>query len=236
VGRVVEALDELAIRDRTIVIFTTDNGTSGGVLGTIGGKRPSGGKATKFEGGVCEPFLVNCPGLVPAGVETDALADFADLLPTFAELAGAAVPEGLAIDGRSLAPLLLGRADDSPRRWIMAMGHGAAALDADGVRGKNDYADRVIRDKRYKAWVDTDKRIAELYDLKNDPLEQNNLIESTEPDVRAAIARFQAVVDATPDRDARPQYRQRAPLPWDRKPTGGDSPAKPKGRKAKKRR
>ena len=236
VGRLVEALDELEIRDRTIVIFSTDNGTSGGLLGTIDGKRPSGGKASKYEGGVCEPFIVNCPGLVPAGVETDALADFTDLLPTFAELAGASVPEGLAIDGKSLAPLLLGRADDSPRRWIMALGHGAAALDADGVRGKNDYADRVIRDKRYKAWVDTDKQIAELYDLKSDPLEQDNLVESIEPDVLAARARFQAVVDATPDQDARPDYRKRPPLPWDRKYAGGESPAKPKERKRRKRR
>ena len=233
VGRVVKALDDLKIRDRTIVIFTTDNGTSGGLLGTIGGQRPSGGKASKYEGGVCEPFVVNCPGLVPAGVETDVLTDFTDLLPTFAELAGASIPEGLVIDGKSLAPLLLGRADDSPRRWIMALGHGAAALDADGVRGKNDYADRVIRDKRYKAWVDTDKQIAELYDLKNDPLEQNNLVESTEPDV---LARFQAVVDATPDQDARPEYRKRRPLPWDRKYADVESQAKPKGRKGKKRR
>ncbi len=49
VGRLVSTLDDLKIRDRTIVIFTTDNGTSGGMRGTVNGRRPSGGKGSKFE-------------------------------------------------------------------------------------------------------------------------------------------------------------------------------------------
>ncbi len=233
VGRLVKALDELALRERTIVIFTTDNGTSGGMRGTIGGKRPSGGKASKFEGGVCEPFIVNCPGTVAAGVETDALTDFSDLLPTFVELAGAKIPEDLKIDGRSFAPLILGKATDSPRDWIMALGHGAARLDADGVRGKVDYTDRVIRGKRYKVWVDTNKRITELYDLEKDPLEQTNLLGVDRPELAVALKKFQAIVDDTPDRDARPRYRKRPARPWDRKFDDGDGA--PESRKEKRR-
>ncbi|MEO0445713.1 MAG: sulfatase-like hydrolase/transferase, partial [Verrucomicrobiota bacterium] len=110
VGRLVASIDELGIRDRTIIIFTTDNGTSGGLRGTINGVKPSGGKASKFEGGVSEPFIVNCPGAVAPG-ETDALTDFSDLLPTFAELGGAELPEGLELDGVSIAPLLLGESE-----------------------------------------------------------------------------------------------------------------------------
>lgn len=217
VGRLVKTLDDLGIRKRTIVIFTTDNGTSGGLLGTVDGQRPSGGKASKFEGGVCEPFIVNGPGLVPAGVETDALTDFSDLLPTFAELGGAKPPTNVPLDGKSFAPLLLGKAQDSPREWIMALGHGAARLDEDGVRGVHDYADRVIRDKRFKVWVEPSKKISKLFDLKTDPLEQKNLIESNEPQHKAALKKFQAIVDDTPDRDARPLYRERATNSWDRK-------------------
>ena len=225
-GRLVKALDDLGIRQRTIVIFTTDNGTAGRLRGTIGGKRPRGGKASKYEGGVCEPFIVNCPGLVPAGVVTGALTDFTDLLPTFAELAGAKVPGHLDVDGRSFAPLILGKTEDSPREWIMALGHGAARLDADGVRGRQDYTDRVIRDRRYKVWVGPERKITKLFDLEKDPLEETNLLGSGRQEVAAALKKFQAVVDSTPARDARPRYRKRAANPWDRKVAAGEDRAR----------
>ncbi len=233
VGRLVSALEKLAIRDRTIIVFTTDNGSGGGVRGTIDGKRPTGGKGSKWEGGVCEPFIVNCPGRVPAGVETDALVDFTDLLPTFAELGGAKVPEKLTIDGKSFAPLVTGKAKDSPRDWILALGYGGAKLDADGVHGRNAFTDRVIRDKRFKAWVGTDRRIEKLFDLQADPLEQRNLLGVDRPDVTAALEKFRRLVEAMPERDARPQYRKRQALPWDRKAAAKKEKA---GRKAKKER
>ena len=238
VGRLVSTLEELKIRDRTIVIFTTDNGTSRGVQGRIRGDRPSGGKASKYEGGVCEPFIVSAPGLVPKGVTTDALTDFSDLLPTFCELAGAKVPEKLEIDGRSIAPLLLGKVNDSPRDWILALGHGPARLDEKGTRGKHDYASRVLRDKRFKVWVGTDRKIEALYDLQADPLEQKNMLESERPDVAEAKRKFQKLVDAMPTNDARPAYRPRAANAWDRKFGASAKPAKPKknrqGRKSRK--
>jgi len=217
VGRLVKALEELNLRRRTIVIFTTDNGTAGGLRGTVAGKRPSGGKGTKYEGGVCEPFIVNGPGIVPAGKVTDALTDFSDLLPTFAALAGAELPSGVELDGRSFAPLILGKANDSPRQWIMALGHGAARLDSRGVRGQYDYTPRVLRDKRFKAWVDSDRKITALYDLSRDPLEKKNLLGDDDASVKAAIAKFQAVIVSQPAQDARPQYRPRKANPWDRK-------------------
>lgn len=217
VGRLVDTLDDLGIRDNTIVIFTTDNGSSGGLSGTLNGRKVKGGKGKKWEAGVCEPFIVNGPGLVPAGVTTDALTDFTDLLPTFAELGGAVLPKDTVIDGISIAPLLLGKTDDSPREWIMALGHGPARLDDKGVRGQHDYASRVIRDKRYKVWVDEKARITQLYDLKIDPWEQTNLIASQEPAHVKARRKFQKVVDSMPAQDARPKYSPRPANPWDRK-------------------
>ena len=237
VGRLVKAVDDAGIRKNTIIIFTTDNGTGGGVRGTIGGVRPTGGKASNYEGGVCEPFIVNCPGTVAAGVETDALTDFSDLLPTFAELGGAPLPKGVTLDGRSFAPLLLGKADDSPRDWILAMGHGAARLDAKGVRGRTDYMDRVLRDKRYKVWLEKGPKISRLYDLKADPMEKDNLIKSRKLAHVAALNKFQEIVESQPKVDARPQYRVRKANPWDRKPgvpfKGGKKP-KRENRKNKK--
>ncbi|MGD8500421.1 MAG: sulfatase-like hydrolase/transferase [Phycisphaerales bacterium] len=218
IGRLVRALEELRIRDRTIIIFSTDNGSGGGHTGTRNGRKVRGGKAKKTENGVCAPFIVNCPGLVPEGIVTEALTDFTDLLPTFAELGGAEIPKDLKIDGMSIAPLLLGEAKDSPRNWIMALGHGAARLDEKGVRGKVDFTERVIRDKRYKVWVNEERRISQLYDLRSDPFEVENLIESTKSEHLAAIRKFQAVVAAMPKKDARLRYMPREPNPWDRRP------------------
>ena len=217
VGRICTALDKLRIRDRTIIIFTTDNGSGGGHRGRIHGREIRGGKAKKTENGVCAPYIVNCPGLVPQGIVTDALTDFTDLLPTFAELGGAEVPNDLTIDGISIAPLLLGKTNDSSRDWIMALGHGAAKLDKKGVRGKVDYTERVIRDKRYKVWVSEPGKITQLYDLLIDPFEQNNLIDSTKSEHLAAIKKFQAVVDTMPEKDSRPAYTPRKANPWDKK-------------------
>lgn len=216
VGRLCKALDELRIRDRTIIIFTTDNGSASGLTGTFKGRRMPGGKVKKTENGVCAPFIVNCPSLVPHGVVTDALTDFTDLLPTFAELGGAKVPKDLQIDGVSITPLLLGKAKDSGRQWIMALGHGPAGLDEKGVRGQVDYAERVIRDRHYKVWVSEQRKIMQLHDLQTDPFEQNNLIASTKSEHLAAIKKFQAVVGTIPDKDARPKYTPRKANPWDK--------------------
>lgn len=217
VGRLVEALDALEIRDRTIVIFTTDNGSTRGISARRNGRMVHGAKASLVEPGVCQPFVVNCPGTVPSGVVTDAVTDFTDLLPTFVELAGATLPEGVATDGRSIAPLITGRADDSPREWIVSMGFGAARLTPQGVVPRQPFTDRVIRDKRYKLWVLHGKPVR-LHDLEVDPTEQHNLIDSDSPEIVAAKARLTAVFEAMPQRDAHPQYDPTPPQPWDRKP------------------
>jgi arylsulfatase A-like enzyme len=219
VGRLVDALDELELREKTIILFTTDNGSTNGILGHRKGEEVKGAKARKIEAGVCEPFIANCPGTVPAGVETDALTDFSDLLPTFVELGGGSVPDDLVIDGKSFAPLLLGKAKDSPRDWILAMGHGPGKLDELGVRGKVDFAERVLRDKRYKVWVNESRTIYKLFDLQSDPWEKTNLlgVEQELPEHVEAVRRFQKIVDAMPETDARPLYEPRAANPWDKK-------------------
>ena len=112
-----------------------------------------------------------------------------------------------------------------------------ATLDEKGVRGRTDYMDRVLRDKRYKVWLEKGPVISRLYDLKTDPMERNNLVKSRKPAHAAALNKFQEIVDSQPKVDARPQYRPRKPNPWDRKPgvpfKGGKKP-KRENRKDKK--
>jgi arylsulfatase A-like enzyme len=220
VGKLIKSLDELKIRDRTIVIFTTDNGTTGGRVGfsaTRNGKEVAGAKGEQSEAGVCAPFIVNCPGIVPEGVETDALTDFSDMLPTFVELGGGKPPKDLIIDGTSIAPIILGKKPDSERPWIMSLGGGAGRITKDGVRGSKIFGARVIRDKQYKVWVSEKKKIIRLHDLQKDPWEKINLLDSTLVEHEQAVEKFQTVVDALPDKDGHPLYEPRAANPWDKK-------------------
>ncbi len=113
-GRLLDLLDELALADDTLVLFTSDNGPwtpYGEHAGSSGPWRES--KGTVFEGGVRVPFLARFPGRIPAGLASDEPAMGIDLLPTIASWIGAPLP-ALPIDGRDISPTLTG--SSSPPR------------------------------------------------------------------------------------------------------------------------
>ncbi|HEV2392986.1 MAG TPA: sulfatase-like hydrolase/transferase [Verrucomicrobiae bacterium] len=117
VGQVVDTVRELGLAERTLVIFTSDNGpwlTQGTNAGTAGPLR--GGKGGTYEGGVREPTIAWWPGKIAAGTSSDAIAANFDLLPTFVNLAGGKLPTDNKIDGEDLSPLLLGRTSKSPHQ------------------------------------------------------------------------------------------------------------------------
>jgi arylsulfatase A-like enzyme len=147
-------------------------------------------------------------------------SSFSDMLPTFLELGGGEPPEDLIIDGTSIAPIILGKKPNSERKWIMALGGGAGRLNKNGVRGSEIFGARVIRDKRYKVWVSTEKKIIRLHDLKKDPWEKTNLLDSELAVHTRTLQKFQDVVDSLPDKDAHPLYEPRASNPWDKKLKG----------------
>jgi arylsulfatase A len=115
-GRILDTLRELKLAEKTLVLFSSDNGPwliqgkNGGFAGPL-----RGGKGGTFEGGVREPTVAWWPGHIAAGSSCDAVAGNIDLLPTFVALAGGTVPSDRKIDGADLAPLLLGRTRESPR-------------------------------------------------------------------------------------------------------------------------
>ena len=118
VGKFLAELDRLKLRENTIVLFMGDNGTAkaNADRATIGGRRIIGQKGGMEEGGGLVPFVVSWPGVTPAGRLNENFADASDLLPTFAELAGAPLPENRIIDGKSLVSQIKGGAE-SPRKW-----------------------------------------------------------------------------------------------------------------------
>jgi len=111
----------------------------------------------------------------------------------------------MVVDGHSIAKFILGKEKDTQRKWIMAMGGGVAKMVDGRVVPKTEYADRVVRDKRYKIWVEN-RKMTRLFDMKIDPDEKNNLIDSTSPEVVSAREKFEAVINTFPAKDAAPQY------------------------------
>jgi len=103
-GEILDAIRDLGIEKKTLVIFTSDNGAAGGLSsGPLRGRKGSG-----YEGGHREPTIAWWPGTIPAGSVCNELTATIDLLPTFAKMAGAEVPQDRVIDGKDITPLLLG--------------------------------------------------------------------------------------------------------------------------------
>jgi arylsulfatase A len=101
VGQIMETLKELKLDEKTLVIFTSDNGAAAGSSAPWRGK-----KASNFEGGVREPCLMRWPGRIPAGTTCDRITGNIDLLPTFAKLVGIEPAKDRALDGRDISPLM----------------------------------------------------------------------------------------------------------------------------------
>ena len=220
VGRLVDTLDELNLREKTYIFFTTDNGTSRGIDGQMNGRTVPGGKGSLGENGMHAPFIVSAPGTIPQGTTTDILMDFSDLFPTFLDLAGIPLPDTLTMDGHSFAPTLHNPEIPGKRDWILSMGFGPARLTEEGVKPVQSFTDRAVRDDRFKLWVE-DGEPSALYDLDLDPGETENLLDSQEPAHKQARKRLESVISSFPSTDGAPRYTPLAPQPWDRKVEAG---------------
>jgi arylsulfatase A-like enzyme len=124
VGRVLDTLRKLKLSERTLVLFTSDNGPwliqgiKGGVAGPL-----HGGKGTTWEGGMREPTIAWWPGKIAAGSACDAPMSEVDVLPTLAKLAGGEVPASRKIDGKDIWPLLAGQTKTSPHEALFYFLH-----------------------------------------------------------------------------------------------------------------
>ena len=152
VGKLLATLDSLKLRENTLIFFMGDNGTAVGYAAraTIGGKKLSGKKGEMLECGGLVPTLANWPGVISPNQVSNILLDASDLLPTFADVAGAKLPTKNVLDGRSFLPQLLGK-KGNPRNWIFC------------ELGNKWY----VRDARWKL-----NREDELFDMINSPFEE----------------------------------------------------------------
>lgn len=184
VGEIEKALENNGIDDNTVFIFTTDNGpwlNYGNHGGSAGGLRE--GKTTSWEGGQRVPFIIKWPGKTPAGTVCNKLTCAIDLLPSFAEIAGAGLPEQ-KIDGTSVVELWKGNTEAEPRETILFY-YDTNNLNA--VRKGNwklvlphtwrSYHTTPGQDGHGGARVKMTVEQPELYNMMRDPGEQYNVIE-----------------------------------------------------------
>lgn len=170
VGRILDALERLGLRENTVVCFLSDHGDMMGDHWIIN-KGPF-----HMDGLLHMPFLWSCPGLIPDGEESEGLVSYLDFAPTILDLAGVAIPEGLVPaerearnelppwPGISFAPQLRGEAD-SPQDSVV-------------VENDEDYLGlrlRTLVTDRHKITAYPPEEYGELFDLEEDPGEVNNL-------------------------------------------------------------
>jgi uncharacterized sulfatase len=233
VGEVLKKLKELKLDEKTLVVFTSDNGPWFG--GSTGGLR--GMKGTTWEGGYRVPCIVRWPGRLPAKKVSDGLAMMPDLFATALAAAGVAPPRGVVLDGRNLLPMLEGKGN-SPHEVILGYQGDHIATVRDGrwklhlvparenrmVEQGDKWVDPRAPDgvtilapyEQFKPTAHPGLRTGDetkalsLFDLEKDPGEQHDVAAKN----AAVVARLKAAYekmskDLTPKEDKSTEGRQR---------------------------
>lgn len=209
IGKLVAKLDELKLRENTLILFVGDNGTGRGTRSMMGDRVVIGGKGMTTAAGMHVPLIANWRGRVVAGKVHADLVDSTDFVPTLLDAAGVKPVAGTKFDGRSFFPQLKSE-KGQPREWIYSWY---------SPRQGDDLAIREFAfNARYKLY-----RTGEFFDLAQDIEEKRPLrAESLESESAAAAKLLQSALDQF--KDARPAELERP----------GERAATPKTRKKKK--
>ncbi len=165
-GQITAKLDELGLEENTIIVFTSDNGPRIGENGHQSSAHLRGYKGSTFEGGHRVPFIVKWPGKIPANSKTDQLLGTVDLYGTFAKILNHTMGHHEAPDSFDFTSVFLGQAQNPVRETYVH--HGFAIRKGDwklifDVEGLEDVSAKNVMPEG-------------LYNLKNDPKEEHNLL------------------------------------------------------------
>jgi arylsulfatase A len=187
VGRLMQALDRLKLRDDTLVFFTSDNGPEtldryAGAWRSHGSPGPLRGmKLWLYEGGFRVPGVIRWPGKAKPGQVCDEPVCNLDVLPTFCEIAGVAPPADRALDGASFLPIFAGKpvARKQPLYWQYDNALGWAKL--------------AMRDGDWKILADAKQTKFELYNLRQDIGEKQDLAAQEPERLKTMAARLKQI-------------------------------------------
>ena len=195
VGRILEQLEESGLADNTLVIFTSDHGLAMGSHGLMG-------KQNQYDHSVRAPFIVKGPGVPKSKVATG-MFYLNSVFPTAVEMAGLSIPE--SVDAPSVVPLITGEQD-----YVF-----------DTVFGAYRHFQRMVRSRDYKLIYYPMLKRTQLFDMRNDPLEMNDISAQPEQKLRItqmmkAMSQWQKTVEDPLDFDSpEASYDDFLRLTWD---------------------
>lgn len=194
IKRIMDYLESEGVLNNTIIVFTSDNGAQSGGPSVLPGNAPFYGfKATYYQGGIRVPLLFYWPDKIKKPVKSDLLVSSIDILPTLIDAAGGTVPG--SIDGKSLLPVITGQSESPVHDYIYWAGmhsrywgillYKTLKNDPSLCPGawaivKDDYLLRfvgTIIPDLYTDFPDGRKPVFEMYNIKKDPSEKNNIID-----------------------------------------------------------
>ncbi len=209
VGRVVAKVDELGLAEDTLIVFSSDNGglPNYAQLGNLRGQ-----KGSLFEAGVRVPTAMRWSGTIEAGSTCDTPITSVDFLPTFGTLANAKLPDSQPVDGTDFSPLLRGeQISERSIFWHYPLYLQGRGLEFDTPDGKSyswrGFPSTSLRQGKWKMVEFHEGDTVGLFNLEDDPGEQNNLAESM-PEL---ASKLRAEIDAW-------QKETGAPIPTERNP------------------
>ena len=180
IGKLITKLEELHLRDNTLVLILGDNGTGRGTPSKFQGRDVIGGKGTTTTWGTHVPCIGNWPGHFASGKIYPDLIDATDFLPTICAATHVTVPAELKIDGRSFLARLRGE-QGQPRDWLYAWYNPSG-----GAKAKAEFA----HDAQYKLYTD-----GKFFDVQSDENEKSPLADTAlDPTAKAAKSRLQAAL------------------------------------------
>jgi arylsulfatase len=207
-GQILDAIDDLGIRDNTIVVWTSDNGPEelAGWHGTAGFWR--GHYFTALEGSLRAPFLIRWPGNIPAGKVSNEIVHMVDMLPTFSRVAGYQVPSDRIIDGIDQWDFFLGKQRESNRKGFPA------------YNGDELFAYKWRNWKLH--FIELDSMLGKparlnmprLYNLISDPKEEYNLVNMDQSAAAVLPVIFEQVVEFKKSLAAEPPIQLGTPDPY----------------------
>jgi arylsulfatase B len=179
VGKLRTFLEKEGLTENTIFIFTTDNGTKCGDEVFNAGMR--GRKTSEYEGGHRVPFFIHWPaGSLVGGRDVEPITAHVDVLPTLIDLCGIAAPKGVQFDGRSIRPLLEGKARAADGSWPDRI----LVTDSQRVQDPIKWRKSSVMTSRWRL-----VNGKELYDMKQDPGQKSN-VAAAHPEVFARLKAF----------------------------------------------
>ncbi|WP_440874267.1 sulfatase-like hydrolase/transferase [Thalassotalea sp. PLHSN55] len=187
VGKIVQKLEDINQLNNTLILFTSDNGTSSGITSTWQGQKIRGGKGRMLDMGTHVPLIAYWQGKTAKGVKNNDLIDFTDFYPTIAEAAGITLGNSDPKDGRSFLPQLFGK-KGNPRKTLYSH-----YQPYKGTNKKVTKGGIFARTQDYKLYSS-----GKLVNVSNDLIEKKDLAKLNTPELIQVTKQLEAVLQQLP--------------------------------------